>query len=126
MKLIDIPGDRCVDVIADITPPILRLAEDKAVVEMLRKAEGKTPTFMSVAAKLPAVLKTHKEDIHVILATVNGVSVEEYVAQLNMVKLIRDVLDLLTDTSFADFFGSAQPKAGQTSSGSAQENTVEA
>ena len=54
------------------------------------------------------------------LAAIEGVSPEQYQGVLNLVKLFKDATDLLTDEAFAELFISAQ---GETSSGSAPENT---
>ena len=69
---------------------------------------------------LPALLKGHKGDIIAILASIEGVSAESYKGSLNIVKLMRDTTELLTDEDFGGLFISAQ---SGTSSGSAQENT---
>ena len=71
---------------------------------------------------LPALLKGHKGDIIAILASIEGVSAESYKGALNLVKLMRDATELLTDEAFGTLFLSAQ--SGK-SSGSAQENTEE-
>ena len=69
---------------------------------------------------LPALLKGHKGDIIAILAAIEGVSAESYKGALNLVKLMHDAAELLTDDAFTALFLSAQ--SGK-SSGSAQENT---
>lgn len=73
-----------------------------------------------VRKALPALLKGHKGDIIAILASIEGVSVERYTGALNLVKLMRDATELLTDEAFTALFLSAQ---SENSSGSAQENT---
>lgn len=131
MKLSDVKGDRVIDVIADVIEPISNIAQDKAVIEMLRKeanenGEVKNPTMQHIVAKLPKILKHHKADVIAILAAVNGVTAEDYAAELTMGRLVKDVYDLLTDRSFSDFFKSAQLPGDENASGSAPENTTEA
>lgn len=131
MKLSDVKGDRVIDVIADVIEPISNIARDKAVIEMLRneandKGEVKNPSMLHIATKLPKVLKHHKSDVIAILAAVNGVTAKDYAAELTMMKLVKDVYDLLTDRSFSDFFKSAQLSGDENASGSAPENTTEA
>lgn len=126
MKLSDIQGDRVFDVIADIIDPIANIAEDKKASAMFRREklpEGMTAKrFMMQRARkaLPALLKGHKGDIIAILAAIEGVSAESYKGALNLVKLMHDAAELLTDDAFTALFLSAQ--SGK-SSGSAQENT---
>lgn len=126
MKLSDIQGERVFDVIADIIDPIANIAEDDAASALFKREklpEGMTAKeFMMQRARkaLPALLKGHKGDIIEILASIEGVSAESYKGALNLVKLMRDATELLTDEAFSALFLSAQ--SGK-SSGSAQENT---
>ena len=125
MRLSDIQGERVFDVIADIIDPIANIAEDNAASAFKREKlpEGMTvKQFATQRARkaLPALLKGHKGDIIAILASIEGVSAESYKGALNLVKLMRDATELLTDEAFGALFLSAQ--SGKTS-GSAQENT---
>lgn len=126
MKLSDIQGERVFDVIADIIDPIANIAADDAASALFKREklpEGMTAKeFMTQRARkaLPALFKGHKSDIIAILASIEGVSAESYKGALNLVKLMRDATELLTDEAFGALFLSAQ--SGK-SSGSAQENT---
>ena len=126
MRLSDIQGERVFDVIADIIDPIANIAEDKQASAMFRREklpEGMTVNqFATQRARkaLPALLKGHKDDIISILAAIEGVSTDAYKGALNLVKLMRDATELLTDEAFGALFLSAQ---SENSSGSAQENT---
>ena len=128
MKLSDVKGDRVIDVIADVIEPISNIAQDKAVIEMLRKEanDNGEVKMLHIVVKLPKILKHHKADVIAILAAVNGVTAEDYAAELTMGRLVKDVYDLLTDRSFSDFFKSAQLPGDENASGSAPENTTEA
>lgn len=126
MRLSDIQGDRVFDVIADIIDPIANIAEDDAASALFKREklpEGVTAKeFMTQRARkaLPALFKNHKGDIIAILAAIEGVSTDDYKGALNLVKLMRDTAELLTDDAFTALFLSAQ---SENSSGSAQENT---
>ena len=126
MRLSDIHGERVFDVIADIIDPVANIAEDEQASAMFRRErlpEGMTvKQFATQRARkaLPALLKGHKGDIIAILASIEGVSEEQYKSELNLVKLMQDATELLTDEEFGALFISAQ--SGK-SSGSAQENT---
>lgn len=127
MRLSDIKGDRTLDVIADIIDPIANIAEDEAAAELFTRKklpEGVTPKkFLLDRARkaMPSLLKGHKADIIAILSSIEGVEPEEYRGALNLVKLIQDCTDLLTDEAFGTLFISAQSEA---SSGSAPESTT--
>ena len=125
MRLSDIKGDRTLEVIAEIIDPIANIAEDEEASVMFKREklpEGMTAKkfLMSrVRKSLPALLKVHKADIIAILSSIEGVSTEEYAGALNLVKLVKDCTDLLTDEAFMELFISAQ---SETNSGSAQES----
>ena len=128
MRLSDIKGDRVFDVIADIIDPIANIASDEtasAIFKREKLPDGMTAKefLMERARKaIPALLKGHKNDIITVLATIEGVSADDYRASLTLAKLMQDTAELLTDDAFGELFISAQ---SGTSSGSAQENTTE-
>lgn len=112
MKLSDVKGERVFDVIADIIEPVANIAQDKKITLFRRETppEGVAAREFAVkkiAKNAPLLLKGHKKDICKVLATIKGQSVEEYVASLNMASLSVDLLELLNDKEFVDFFTSA-------------------
>ena len=125
MKLSDVKGERTIEVIAEIIDPIANIAEDEEASAMFKRAklpEGMTAKkflMKRVRKSLPALLKGHKADIIAILSAIEGVSAEEYAGALNLVKLVKDCADLLTDEAFMQLFISAQ---SENSSGSVREN----
>lgn len=126
MRLSDIHGERVFDVIADVIDPIANIAQDEKASATFRREplpEGMTAKqFATQRARksLPELLKGHKGDIIAILAAIEGVSADDYKGALNLVKLTRDAVELLTDEAFVTLFISAQ---SEKSSGSAPENT---
>lgn len=132
MKLSDVRGERVFDVIADIIDPIANIAEDEQAAAFFKRE--KLPENMTAKKFLlartrktvPGLLKGHKGDLIAILSTIEGTSADTYKGTLNLVKLAKDVTDLLTDETFAALFISAQNQTGEGSSGSAPENIVEA
>ena len=129
MRLSDIKGDRVFDVIADIIDPIANIASDETASALFKREklpEGLTAkAFLLERARkaVPALLKGHKGDIITVLATIEGISADDYRASLTLAKLIQDTAELLTDEAFGELFISAQ---SGTSSVSAQENIGEA
>ena len=129
MRLSDIKGDRVFDVIADIIDPIANIASDETASALFKRE--KLPDGMTAKAFLlervrkavPALLKGHKSDIITVLATIEGVSADDYRASLTLAKLMQDTAELLTDEAFGELFISAQ---SGISSVSAQENIGEA
>ena len=125
MRLSDIKGDRTLEVIADIIEPIANIADDEEASALFKREklpEGMTAKkflMKRVRKSLPVLLKGHKADIIAILSAIEGVSAEEYNGSLNLVKLVKDCTDLLTDEAFMQLFISAQ---SETNSGSARES----
>ena len=126
MRLSDIKGDRTLEVIAEIIDPIANIAEDEEASAMFKREklpEGMTPKkFMlkRVRKSLPVLLKEHKADIIAILGAIDGSGPEAYTGTLNLVKLIKDCTDLMTDEAIAELFISAH---SENSSCSAPEST---
>lgn len=130
MKLSDVKGERTLDVIAEIIEPIANIAEDEVATEIFSRKklpEGMTANqFMlrRIKKSIPALIRNHKNDLITILCTIEGSSIDEYKSTLNLAKLSKDVLDLLTDEEFMGLFTSAQTGNGN-SSGSVSENITE-
>ena len=128
MKLSDIKGDRVLDVIADLIDPIANIAQEKDVAEMFKHKtvpEGMDARefFAGRMRKgMPALLKGHKHDIIAILATIEGVTPEEYTETLNLAKLFTDTMELLTDEAFLDFLSSPKTTKDADASGSVSES----
>ena len=126
MKLSDIKGERVFDVIADIIDPIANIAADDEAAKLFKRrplpnaVDVRKFTINRMRSSVPKLIKSHKGDVVSILATIEGVTAEEYVRELNMLKLMNDFVDMLTDDEILALFTSAQT---ESSSGSAQENT---
>lgn len=104
MKLSEIKGDRALEVIADIMEPISNLISDPEVKKIFQNNK-KEP----ISKKLPDIIKGHKSDIYKMLATLEGVSVEEYKKATTVVKVLKDFTDMLMDESVQELFISAKP-----------------
>lgn len=126
MKLSEIRGERIFDVIADLIDPIANIAADPVAADLFTRKkvpEGMTAkafVLQRVRENAPALLKDHKKDVIAILSAIEGESSADYTASLNLVKLIQDFTELLTDDAFRELFISAQ---SETDSGSAREST---
>ena len=115
MRLSDIRGERVLDVIADMAAPVINIASDKEAVAFFERRppkEGQTPhealaERMKVAAHV--LMKGHRDDLVAILATLDGVTVEEYVEGMTLGSVLMDVFELLTDEAFEDFLSSQRP-----------------
>ena len=125
MKLSEIKGDRALDVIADIIDPICNIAEDEeamALFERQKCPDGVTPRQFAaqrIRKSVPVLLRNHKSDVIVIVATLTGVSPYEYAKELTIPQLVNDLADVFVDDLSRSLFISAQ---SATTPGSAQES----
>lgn len=129
MKLSQIKGERTIDVIADCIDPIVNIANDTRCSKLLKREklpEGETPEHFvleRIRANLPDLLRYHKADIIAIFSAIEGVSKEEYTADLDVAKLLANCMELMSDEVLVSLFTSAQTKTDAHSSGSASVNT---
>ena len=114
MRLSEIRGERVLDVIADITAPVINIASDEEAAAFFnpqppKDGQTKTEAFAErMKAAAPALMKTHRDDLISILATLDGVTVDEYVEGMTLGSVLVDVFELLTDEAFEDFLSSQQ------------------
>lgn len=125
MKLSDIKGERTLDVIGECIGPIVSIAADSQAAALFQRQimpEGMTSRQFAaqrLAQGLPPLLKGHKKEIIAILAAIQGISPQKYAKELNLGKLLSDLMELLTDQQLAGLFTWPGPKAGAESSGNA-------
>lgn len=129
MRLSNIKGKRTMEVLAEIVEPIANIATDPEASELFKRKplpegmEVKEFVIQRLRLGLPALLRRHKNDLLIIMATLEGVDIETYAEGLDFGKLLFSLADLITDEVFAAFFTYAQTI--DSSSTSAQENTEE-
>lgn len=125
MKLSDIRGEHALELAADLIDPIANIAADPAMTALLRPDAASPETLpLRLRRHLPALLRAHKEDVIVILAAIQGVTPADYSASLDMVRLIKDLTDLLTDEGFDILFSSAPGRMDGDILPCAPENTT--
>lgn len=124
MKLSDIKGDRVLDVIADIIDPIANMMQDKDVAAMFKREavpdgmEARDFFAQRMRKGLPVLLRGHKADIIAVMAAIEGVTPEQYVASLDFPKLFTDTMELVTDDALLDFLSSSGTERGADAPGS--------
>lgn len=135
MKLSDIRGDHVFDVIADVIGPITTIAQDKEAQKLFNakeRPEDMEPWeyfVVRLRESIPVIMRKYRSELCEILATLNDVTVDEYVngkpnpdydekkadedgydvpeftlPPLTIPKLLVDVLELVTDSEFVSFF----------------------
>lgn len=119
MKLSKLTTDEALDVLCEITPYVSNIVSDETLMETLNKTvkkDGMTRAGVLVAGAeklsrlVPIVMKEHRNDVYGILASVNGLDVDE-IAKQNIIKTSMQIRDVCADREMLDFFRScAQQK----------------
>ena len=114
MKLSEYQGEAALDILADLIEPVGEIMSDKGIGEVFKKNR-----FRAIGL----AIKNHKKAVMQIMATMDGVPVEEY--KCNVFTLPVKILELLNDTDIVQLFTYQGQTGGANSSGSASENTEE-
>ena len=121
MKLSDVKGEEAVfTAVADLIDPITAMMADEKVKDVFtgdeskrKKGEtNKSYVIRSWSAKIPYMLKNHRNELVRILAVLAQKTDEEYKEGFTLATLIYDLLDLLNDDALIALFMSAAPKVG--------------
>ena len=122
MKFSQLTTDRALDVLCEITPYIANIAADEEIIQTIGrsvKREGLTSAGVLLvgAEKLtkavPLLLKNHRDDVYGVVAAVNEAD-RETIAQQNILKTTKQLVEVLRDKELLDFFKScAEPEANE-------------
>ena len=111
MKLSEYQGEAALDLLADLIEPAGEIMSDKKIGNLFKKNRFKAVGF---------AIKNHKKAVMQIMATIDGVPVEEY--KCNVLTLPVKILELLNDPALVQLFTSQGQTGDANSSGSASEN----
>lgn len=111
-------NEMALDTFADILLPLSNIMSDAKIAEVYKDKESG-----GVIAAVRAAIKTHKEDVIEILATLDGIPVDVY--EVSVMSLPIKVIALLNDPEVQRAFSGQGQKKEETSSGSATGNTQE-
>ena len=113
-KLSELSTDECLNVLCELTPPIVNIVSDQEIMDAIGKAvDKKTVTSIGVmllgaqkiTAVIPLLLRTHRPDIYTILSVMGEKTVEEVAAQ-NVMTTMWQVKELMNDKELVSFFKS--------------------
>ena len=114
MKLSEYQGEAALDILADLIEPAGEIMTDKEIGEVFKKNR-----FRAIGL----AIKNHKKAVMQIMATMDGVPVEEY--KCNVFSLPVKILEILNDPEMIQLFQYQGQTGDANSSGSASENTEE-
>ena len=98
MKLSDYKNEDALDLLADIIDPVSEIKTDK---ELHQAIKGQNKLGV-----VKLIIKSHKAEILEILATLDGVPVDQY--ECNVFTLPVRILELVNDKELASFFTSQE------------------
>ena len=111
MKLTEYQGEAALDILADLIEPVGEIMADKEIGEVFKENR-----FRAIGL----AIKNHKKAVMQIMATMDGVPVEEY--KCNVFTLPVKILELLNDPDIIHLFTYQGQMGDAISSGSASEN----
>ena len=114
MKLSEYQGEAALDLLADLIEPAGEIMSDKEIGEVFKKNRFKA---------IGIAIKKHKKAVIQIMATMDGVPVDEY--KCNVFSLPVRILEILNDPDLVQLFTYQGQTGDANSSGSVSENTEE-
>ena len=114
MKLSEYQGEAALDVLADLIEPAGEIMSDKELGEVFKENRFKA---------IGLAIRNHKKAVMQIMATMDGVPVDEY--KCNVFTLPAKILELLNDPDLIQLFTYQGQTGDANSSGSASENIEE-
>ena len=115
MRISELSTERAADVLCEITPYIANIVSDKDLLDTLKQKVGSGASIAELyvmgakkyATIVPIVLKTHRDDVFGLLATLNETDVDT-VAKQNIIVTMIQVREIVKDKALLDFFKSWQ------------------
>ena len=112
MKLSEYHGEAALDILAELIEPAGEIMSDKNLGEVFKENRFKA---------IGMAIKNHKKAVMQILATMDGVPVDEY--KCNVFSLPVKILEILNDPDMIQLFQYQGQTGDANSSGSVSENT---
>ncbi len=116
-KLSEYKDEEALDILADLIEPVSAIFADEEIREIVNKNKGTRAKAVSIA------IKRHKKEVISILATLDGVSAEEY--HCNVLSLPMKLLEILNNKELTTFLALQSQNTEEQSFGSAMENISE-
>lgn len=114
MKLSEYQGEAALDILAELIEPAGEIMSDKQIGDVFKENRFKA---------IGLAIKNHKKAVMQILATMDGVPVDEY--KCNVFSLPVKILEILNDPALIQLFTYQGQTGDAKSSGSASENIGE-
>ena len=114
MKLSEYQGEEALDILSGLIEPAGEIMSDKEIGDVFKENR-----FRAIGL----AIKNHKKAVMQIMATVDGVPVDEY--KCNVFTLPVKILELLNDPALVQLFTYQGQTGDANSSGSASGNTEE-
>ena len=117
MRLSDFKGEEALDALADMMEPLTTILLDEEIQELAKKKAAPL-------SYVKPMLKNCKDEVITILAVLDRKTVEEYKAEMTLLSLPKQVLELVMDPEVQNLFHSQEQTAVTplASSGPATEN----
>lgn len=116
MKLSEFTTEQAADILCTLSDPVANIVGDKALMDEMNSKfdmEGKTVAELylfsakKIATIVPILLKSHRDDLFEILATLNETD-SEHIAKQNIIVTMKQIRDAVKDKELMDFFKSCK------------------
>lgn len=114
-NLSEYKDEEALDLLADLIDPVIEIFGDKEIAKVYRSGEKLKTVKLAI--------KNHKKSVIRLLATLEGVPIEEY--HCNIFTLPKTLLAIMNDPELSDFFDAQSQTDLEDVSGSVTENTEE-
>lgn len=112
-KVSDIRGKDAIDLLADLIDPVIDIMSDKMLAEVYSKGRN--------ADVAKYIMKNYSDQILLIMALIEGEDPNEY--QPSPADIVINIMQILNDPVFSQFFTSQAQSMVEASSGSVMQST---
>lgn len=122
-------NDKSLEFATAVIEPILDIAADDKAADIFYThdlpdgVDSEEYTADCMRKSIPELIKHHQDSLIAIFAANQGITVDEYKGNTNIIQFSADIASMISDPGMRLFFGFAQPR--RKPFGSAQENTGE-
>lgn len=109
--------DEFMDFLGESFGAIISIAADPEIAKAMRGG-------VSLLVLVPHICKNHSESVAQVVASYQGVPLEEFKKDFSVINLMKAVTSILNNETIMGLFRSAEQKTDATSSGSASENAL--
>jgi len=111
MRLSDVRGERTIHVFAELWEPVVTILRSPEIAEMFSGNGSESDMLDKMQSLVPRLIESNADQVYKVLGAISGKG-DGYAADVDLLTLIKDFGELVTDEAFVDFLASAARSAG--------------